>query len=168
MALVNLDKIRSGAVGNLESVIVYTDETFTTLHEDFANGLLVELGGYVDGKREVRKAYPVKDSAAGKEVLLIATPELDYDERLNKEQFVNKKGQIARAFYLAEGDVFQITVAPYLTNPVKDEVFIGKNGKYVKADAALAVGQIGFLVAEAPSKAISAKEDSVALIVQRG
>ena len=45
-----------------------------------------------------------------KDVVLVASPEVMYDERLhNLDDFTNEAGRIARAYRLHEGDIFSVT-----------------------------------------------------------
>lgn len=109
MAIVNLDKIQAGYNGNLESVVVYTTAGGATKQADFTNGLFVTLGGLLaEYGREVYKAAPTTNKEDG-EILLVSSPELMYDETKKLDDFVNKSGKAARAYHLAEGDVFTFT-----------------------------------------------------------
>lgn len=103
--IVRLDKVLAGANGNLEHVLVHNangDQVATS------NGVFVELGELVAGEKELAKATLASD--ATKEVLLVASPEVMYDERLYKlEDFVNKAGKASRAYYLFTGDIVTFT-----------------------------------------------------------
>lgn len=110
MAIVRLDKVLAGANGNIESVIVYTNEETATLKKDFTNGLFVNLGEVnAEGAgREVHEAYPTaKDGEA--EALLVANPELSYDESVALDEYENRQGQAVRAYRLYDGDVITFT-----------------------------------------------------------
>ncbi len=74
------------------------------------NGNVVKIGKIEDGSREVYKAEAPTSSTPLKEVALITTPEVMYDERKrNLYEFTNEAGAISRAFYLHEHDNFSVT-----------------------------------------------------------
>lgn len=134
---VRLDKILSGANGNIESVHVYADDNANTDHAEFENGLLVTLGAQAEDGREVHQAFPTKASDAGDEVLIVVSPELQYDESAMLKDFRNAPGAIARAYRLSDGDVITIT-----DNLLPDELSIGdvlvagEDGKLVPSSGA--------------------------------
>jgi hypothetical protein len=74
------------------------------------NGNVALVGALGTGEREVYLASaPAVDSAL-EGVVLVATPELNYDERLkNLNQFKNEAGEIARGYRLRSGNVFSVT-----------------------------------------------------------
>lgn len=74
------------------------------------NGNVALVGALGTGEREVYLAStPAVDSAL-EDVVLVATPELNYDERLkNLNQFRNEAGEIARGYRLRSGNVFSVT-----------------------------------------------------------
>lgn len=163
MTLVNLDKILAGANGNIESVKVYTNGSAATEHEAYTNGLFVALKGLVDGEREVKIAYPSAGTEG--EILLIATPELDYDERLRKEDFVNKKGSVARAYRLAKGDVISITSDLYPTGTIKGHLLaVGANGQLEKVTST-DDKTVVFEVLEGETNRLSTRKKSIAIQV---
>ena len=62
------------------------------------------------GEREVFKGGAVAAGDDLKDVVLVATPEVMYDERLrNLDDFINEAGKIARAYRLHKGDIFSVT-----------------------------------------------------------
>lgn len=162
MTLVNLDKVLSGNAGNIESVIVYADNTAAVALPDYTNGLFVGIAGLAEGHREAKIAFP----AAGTEdeILLVASPELSYDERLTKEDYKNAEGSVARAYRISLGDVIQLTddlVPESLV--VGDVLVVGTGGKLVKGGAETATAPIAFTVIEGLTNAISLRQKSVAL-----
>lgn len=74
------------------------------------NGNVALVGALATGEREVYLASaPAADSALN-DIVLIATPELNYDERLkNLNQFRNEAGEIARGYRLRSGNIFSVT-----------------------------------------------------------
>ena len=160
MTLVNLDKVLSGRAGNIESVIVYADNTATVALPDYTNGLFVGVAGLVEGHREAKIAFP--SAGTESEILLVSSPELSYDERLTKEDYKNAEGSVARAYRISLGDVIQLTedlVPKSLV--VGDVLVVGTGGKLVKGDATTA--PIAFTVIEGLTNAISLRQKSVAL-----
>lgn len=160
MTLVNLDKVLSGNAGNIESVIVYADNTATVALPDYTNGLFVGVAGLAEGHREAKIAFP--SAGTEDEILLVSSPELSYDERLTKEDYKNAEGSVARAYRISLGDVIQLTedLVP-ASLVVGDVLVVGTGGKLVKGDAETA--PIAFTVIEGLTNAISLRQKSVAL-----
>lgn len=135
MAILRLDKIHAGATGNIESVVVYADNTYAVAHEDFDNGLFVTLGGIDENGygREVHSASPTTaETGLTAEILLVASPEVMYDEKKGLDDFKNLEGEVARAYYLTEGDVITFT-DDLLPEGVKvgNKLVAGADGKLV-------------------------------------
>ena len=87
------------------------------------NGNVVKLGALEEGSREVYKGLTPAANDAIKDVVLIASPEVVYDEnKRNLGDFQNAKGAIARGYHLHTGDIFSVT-AEALTG---DEPAVGK------------------------------------------
>lgn len=82
----------------------------STVDTAIENGNVALVGALGTGEREVYLASaPAADSAL-EDVVLVATPELNYDERLkNLNQFRNEAGEIARGYRLRSGNVFSVT-----------------------------------------------------------
>lgn len=75
------------------------------------NGCVVKLDGLMDGEREVYKAITPEATSALKDIALVATPEVIYDNGLkNLDEFTNKAGTIIRGYRLHTGDIFSVTV----------------------------------------------------------
>lgn len=74
------------------------------------NGNVVKLGVLETGSREVYKGETPTASTEIKDVVLIASEEVMYDERKrNLDEFTNEAGTIARGYYLHTNDVFSVT-----------------------------------------------------------
>lgn len=99
MSVVRLDKLQASYVGNIESVA----------HASVVmkNGNVVSVGNFLNGKDEVRSA--TAPAALTEEILLVAAPEVMYDERKRLAEFTIPVGKPARAYHLTVGDVFTIT-----------------------------------------------------------
>lgn len=74
------------------------------------NGCVVALDGLMTGQREVYKGVVPAKNTALKNLVLIATPEVMYDERKkNLEDFENEAGTICRGYVFHEHDIFGVT-----------------------------------------------------------
>lgn len=74
------------------------------------NGNVVKLGALETGSREVYKGATPAATDDIKDIVLIATPEVMYDERKrNLDEFINEAGKIARGYHLHTNDVFSVT-----------------------------------------------------------
>lgn len=113
MAIVNLDKVLSGANGNLESVVAY--ESKTKQVDAYGNGLFVELKGLVGtydskftGRAGEAKAGQISADGAG-DVVMLHAPELQYDEKKLMREFKNEAGKVVRGYRIAKGDILTMT-----------------------------------------------------------
>ena len=91
-------------------------------------------------EREVFLGSTPAANDALKDIVLVASPEVMYDERLhNLSDFYNEAGKIARAYRLHDGDIFGVTKEALAFNT--DEATDGKIGSVVelKADTKLNV-----------------------------
>ncbi len=145
-AVVRTDKMfatdnRAGLV----SVRFQPGDTMT----DIDNGNVVKLDTLEDGSREVYKGVIPEDKSDIKDVVLIASPEVMYDERKrNLDEFYNIAGTIARGYHLHTNDVFSVTkealdgiTSPAIGNIV--ELKAGTKLNVVKtASGATVVGKI--------------------------
>lgn len=74
------------------------------------NGNVVVRGALVSGEREIYTATTPTASAALEDVVLVATPEVEYDERKYPiDEFENKAGAPIRAYSLKPGCIFSVT-----------------------------------------------------------
>lgn len=74
------------------------------------NGNVLKLGALVTGEREVYVGGAVAATDAIKDVVLVAAPEVAYDERVrNLDQYINEAGKIVRGYRFHKGDVFSVT-----------------------------------------------------------
>ena len=119
-AVVRTDKMfatdnRAGLV----SVRYQPGDTMTAID----NGNVVKIGALEEGSREVYKGVTPAANDAIKDIVLIASPEVMYDERKrNLDEFQNAEGAIARGYHLHTNDIFSVTKEA-LTG---DEPAIGK------------------------------------------
>lgn len=131
MAIVQLDKILSGANGNIESVVVYTDDTVADKLKDYTNGVFVVTKGLEKGNREAKKAFLAKGDET--DILLVHSPELMYDEKKKLRDFKLGEGEVARAYRLATGDIISFTEDLLPAGVAVDMEVAIKDGKLVKA-----------------------------------
>jgi hypothetical protein len=99
--IVNLDKLQAKKNGNLES-LKHT--------ADVPNGYVAHVGTLVEGTRDVfNVVVPTTASIANTEVVLIASPEVQYLPGKSLEDFVNLTGNIMRGYHLHAGDMFTVS-----------------------------------------------------------
>ena len=74
------------------------------------NGNVLKVGALMEGEREIFRGSAVAASDKLEDVVLVASPELMYDERLrNLDDFINEAGKPARAYRFHSGDIFSVT-----------------------------------------------------------
>lgn len=74
------------------------------------NGSVVKVGDYIDGNREVRKATTPAANTALSEIAIIASPEVNYDERKkNLSDFINEAGANCRGYIPRSRNICSIT-----------------------------------------------------------
>lgn len=106
-AVVRTDKMfatdnRAGLV----SVRYQPGDTMTAID----NGNVVKIGALEEGSREVYKGVTPAADDVIKDIVLIASPEVMYDERKrNLDEFQNAEGAIARGYHLHTNDIFSVT-----------------------------------------------------------
>lgn len=106
------------------------------------NGNVLKAGGLMDGEREILEGSAVAANTPLSEVVLIASPELIYDERKkNLDDFINEAGKACRGYRLHSGDSFGLT----------KECFAGTNAPVVGNIVELAAGTKLKAVASATS-----------------
>ena len=94
--------VRAGLV----SAKYFVDTTETAID----NGNVVKLVALIDGEREIFKAVAPAANTPISEVVLVAAPEVMYDERLrNLDEFYNEAGKAFRGYRLHTGDAFSVT-----------------------------------------------------------
>lgn len=105
------------------------------------NGVIAHLEGLEEGQREVHKAMAATAGANLTECVLIAAPEIMYDERLrNLDDFINEAGRAARGYILHCNDEFSVTPEGFVNKVVPTvgaEVGIGADGKIDAAGTGL-------------------------------
>ena len=74
------------------------------------NGSVLKVGALKTGEREVYVGGAVAANDNIEDIVLVATPEVPYDERKrNLEDFINEAGKNCRGYRLHSGDIFSVT-----------------------------------------------------------
>lgn len=98
--------LMSGTVdgSQLRSVMFYSDDK----PAEIENGSVAKLGEMID--RETYKAEAPAKGDGIENLVLIASPELMYDERKqNLDEFTNEAGERARGYRFHKGDIASVT-----------------------------------------------------------
>lgn len=115
------------------------------------NGSVVRLKELISGEREIYQAVDPAANTPIAEVVLTASPEYMYDERMrNLTAFINKEGEPCRGYKFVTGDTFGVTKDCFTaTNPAIGNVVELTSGTKFGAVATLTGGstQIGKIVA---------------------
>lgn len=74
------------------------------------NGNVLKIGALMTGEREVYIGGAVAANDKIDDIVLIASPEVVYDERKrNLDDFVNEAGKACRGYHIHSGDTFSVT-----------------------------------------------------------
>lgn len=74
------------------------------------NGNVLKVGALVSGEREIYVGGAVAVDDNLNDVVLVASPEVMYDERKkNLDEFINEAGKACRGYRFHSGDVFSVT-----------------------------------------------------------
>lgn len=124
--VVRTDKMYGTDTGvNLVSAKYFTTVNSKEVETEIDNGNVLKVGNLLEGEREVRKATTPAANTALKEIILVATPEVMYDEHKKAlHEFYNEAGAILRGYFLHEHDYFSLT-ADALTIAAGAEVAVG-------------------------------------------
>lgn len=78
---------------------------------EIENGNVLKVGALKDGEREIYVGSDVAADDSLDEIVLVASPELMYDERdRNLDDFINEAGYPARGYRIHNGDIFSVTI----------------------------------------------------------
>lgn len=120
---------------------VVTDNEVTT-ETEIDNGNVVKLGDLKEGEREIYIASTPAATDALADIVLVASPEVMYDERLKDlADYYNEAGKNVRGYRLHSGDIFSLTA----------EALEGTTGE----SGTLAVGSVVELQAKTMLKAVA-------------
>lgn len=109
--VVRLDKLQATRAGNIETIVASVD---------LDNGSVVAISGLAGNGGEAVTASAPTDVQT-QEILLVASPEVVYDERQQIYDFYNPAGSPSRAYHLYAGDI--ITVS---NNMIDGEAVVGQ------------------------------------------
>ena len=108
-AVVRLDRLEGTGDSNALISIEYLGANGST-PTDIDNGNVLKPGALMSGEREVFVGAACAANDKLENIVLVASPEVMYDERLRGlEDFYNVKGHAARAYRLRSGDIFSVT-----------------------------------------------------------
>ena len=116
--------------------------------EEIENGCVVKLKELAEGEREVFIGVTPAADDAMNDIVLIAAPEVMYDERKkNLDQYINEAGKSARGYCLHEGNFFSLTAEGFVGTPAKGNIVELTNGIKLNAvasatDNATKIGKI--------------------------
>lgn len=131
--VVRTDKLMGTDVRSMLESVKYMGSGSTETAID--NGNVVKVDGtLMTGEREVKKGVTPAATDALDSIVLIASPEVMYDERKhNLDEFYNEAGKICRGYHLHSGDIFSVTAdaVAFNTNESTD----GKVGSVVELKA---------------------------------
>lgn len=103
----NTSNISSTYFGGGRIYSVQSDDTV------LENGYIGVVGKLADGEREIREISKITDITQSKELVLVDSPEIIYDNRPSNrglENFVIPIGVPARAYSLEVGDEFSVSI----------------------------------------------------------
>ena len=130
--------------------VVYmgTGETAT----DIDNGNVVKIEKLMEGEREIWKGVTPAAEDTLEDIVLIASPELMYDERKKAlEDFYNEAGKPARGYRLRHGNVFSVTAEGLAGSPALDAKICIAAG--TKLEATGEGTEIGSIIAKEETRA---------------
>ena len=128
----NLDRMS----GTEDSTLLVSLKYFNASDKEAAieNGSIVKIGDLLDGQREVRKAVTPTASDEIKDLVLVANPEVIYDESRyhGLEEYINEAGKVIRGYRFHSNDTFSVTKEAFSATPAK--------GKYATVGASTKMG----------------------------
>ena len=133
----NLDRMS----GTEDSTLLVSLKYFNASGKEaeLENGAIVEIGDFIDGQREVRKATDPKENTPLSKLALVANPEVIYDESRyhGLEEYINVAGKDLRGYRFHNGDGFSLTKEGFSGTPEKGKYLtVGTTTKPVVAASA--------------------------------
>lgn len=123
--------------------IVSTTENGQTVNTptEIENGNIVLLGDLEEGSREIYVGTDPAANSALRDVVLIANPEVMYDERKRSlEDYINPAGKAIRGYRLHTHDIFSATAEAFDGTPEVGSVIELEAGTQMKAVASATNG----------------------------
>ena len=138
-SVVRTDKLMGTDVRSMLESIKYMGSGST--ETAIENGNVVKVGALVEGEREIKVATTPAANDALDDIVLVAAPEVLYDERLkNLDEFRTEAGRVARGYHLHSGDIFSVTKDGL--DFATDESTDGKVGSVVELKAGVKLGVV--------------------------
>lgn len=111
---------------------------------EIENGNVLKVGALKDGEREIYVGGAVAANDKLTDVVLVASPEVMYDERKrNLDEFINEAGKTCRGYRLHSGDIFSVTADALTGSPaVGQPVTLAAGTKMEVGGSGTAVGTI--------------------------
>lgn len=143
--IVNLDRISGTEDSTLQLSLKYFDADGN--EANLENGAIVEIGDFLDGEREARKAVAPTAATPVTKLALVANPEVIYDETKHHglEEYINEAGKTVRGYRFHSNDGFSLTAEGFSGVPEKGKyVTVGTTTKPVvsAAETGTVIGKI--------------------------
>lgn len=143
---------RAGLISVKYIVTTGSGSSAVDTETEIENGRVLKATELMTGEREIFKGGAVAANDDLKDVVLVCSPELMYDERKhNLDDFINEAGKPARAYRLHKGDIFSVTKEALdgVTTPAVGNVVELKAGTKLNVAASATSGstQVGKILA---------------------
>lgn len=116
---------------------------------EIENGNVLKIGALMEGEREIYVGGDVAADDALENVVLVATPELMYDERKhNLAEYINEAGKTCRGYHIHKGDTFSVTAEAFDGEPAVGNIVELADGTKLKTAASATEGstQVGRII----------------------
>lgn len=132
-----LVSVRYNVTSTVEGQTVYTPT-------EIENGSIVLLGDLEEGSREIYVGTAPAANSELADVVLIANPEVMYDERLRGlDKYINPAGKAIRGYRLHTHDIFSATAEAFDGTPEKGKIVELKAGTKMKVVSSATNGSTG-------------------------
>lgn len=115
------------------------------------NGSVLKVGALIEGEREIYVGGAVAANDKVEDVVLVASPEVMYDERKkNLDEYINVAGKACRGYHIHSGDIFSVTkavLAGEAAPAVGDVVELAEGTKLSVAKEATGATVVGTIIA---------------------
>lgn len=115
------------------------------------NGNVLKIGALIDGEREIYVGGAVATNDKINDVVLVASPEVMYDERKkNLDEYINDAGKACRGYHIHSGDIFSVTKEALTgidTPAVGNVVELGTGTKLNVAESVTSATVVGTIIA---------------------
>lgn len=102
--------VRAGLVSIKYIVTTGSGSSAVKTEAAIQNGNVLKVGALMAGEREIFEGTAPAANDALSDIVLIASPEVMYDERKhNLDEFINEVGKPCRGYRLHKGDIFSVT-----------------------------------------------------------